>query len=122
MTRITHIDIGTVVAISINFIGFCFSAILAASVRSNSLLSSLVSLHPYELKADTRKAYLCLSSKPSIIQDVSATNFLKCQVNKNAHSVTCSVVKSFPFGILDLYRWRCIEPRLCPIGASFVSI
>lgn len=63
-----HIETGTKVAMRISFMGLCLSAIL---VKSNSLLSSLTLLQPYEFKADTLKAYLFFSLSPFIIHEVS---------------------------------------------------
>lgn len=51
--------------------GFCFSVHLAASFKSNSVLSLLGILQPYAFKADTLNEYLNLSLKPSIIHEVS---------------------------------------------------
>lgn len=75
MMNKTQNTTGTHIATRIKCVGSCFSAICEAACMSNSMLSSLGSLHPYEFNADTRKEYLYLSLKPDIIHEDSETFF-----------------------------------------------
>lgn len=99
MMNKTQNTTGTHIATSIKLVGSCFSAIWDAACMSNSILSSLGSLHPYEFNADTRKAYLYLSLSPDIIHEVSAMLTAPRAIN---NKIWC----------LKTYRNRC---KMIPI-------
>lgn len=108
MMRKTQNTTGTQMAVIIRYVGSCFAASCAAALMSNSLLSSLGLLQPYELYAKTRNAYLHLSSSPEIIQDVS-----KILVIINNVRIQIKIIIAFEYSntrinrIIEIFVFEC---------------